>query len=174
MHRVRVAGLGFLRERDVVLGVTMTGLVEFAEILEARDCCVAYQPEHADARLAREALGDAHHADVGERFDRRQRVSDRPFTREHRSDRGQVSAAGEDAETVEAMSMVRGQEVDAPSNRGREGALASGPVALPRRERESLLDALRQRLGTEQAHLRSRELDGEREPLEPGADRDDV
>ena len=89
----------------------------------------------------------------------------------HRLRRLDRAAAGKDGQAAEDGLLLRREEIVAPGDRiahrllaGREGAGAA------RQERQPLLQPLQQRLRREDLDPRGGQLDGQRQPVEPGAD----
>jgi hypothetical protein len=75
-------------------------------------------------------------------------------------------------EKIAERSLVLGQELVAPRDRRPERSLALGGVAgASREQRQPLLKPLEELAGREESDPGRRELDRERQPIEPGADR---
>jgi hypothetical protein len=93
----------------------------------------------------------------------------------HQLRRLERAAPHKDAEPREGESLARRQQVVAPVDRGRERALASRGIARPAREPVRLaLEPLEDLGRREQFRPCRRELDGERQPVEPRADLGDL
>jgi hypothetical protein len=88
-----------------------------------------------------------------------------------RLDGVEPAASGEHRKRREEAPLLVRQEVVAPLDRGPEGLLSLVRVARAAgQKRETLVQSSRQRLRGEQLEPRRRELDREREPVEPPAD----
>ena len=98
-----------------------------------------------------------------------------PSSRRRSADRlggGQVAAAGEDRQAVEQALGAVVEEVVAPGDRGAQGLLPLGQVAGARREQVELVPQPGQdRVRRQELDPGRRQLDRQRHPVEPGADR---
>ena len=88
-----------------------------------------------------------------------------------RLDRLEREPRGEHAEILEQLALRVGEQAHAPVDRRAHRAMPFGKVAHGRRQqRQAPLQTLRDAGGAQDAHLRRRELDRQRQPLEPAAD----
>ena len=82
-----------------------------------------------------------------------------------------VAAAGEDRQPVEQAARPRVEQVVAPGDRAAQRLLAGGQVARPRREDvELVVESDEDRVRREDLDPGGGELDGQRHPMEAGAD----
>jgi len=100
-----------------------------------------------------------------------QRV-ERPIGVADRRDVLQRGATHEHSQPREQGLLAGAQQVVAPGQGGAQRALALRQVACPAHQfGETAPQARQQRLGREDPHMRRRQLDGQRQPVQPGADR---
>ena len=147
------------------------GLARGDQLLAA---VLAERFEHHEAQLAF-LRGPLHEqAVVHERRDAVQHVDAKVFERIADSLRGfERAASGEDRQTAEELLLGRRQQVVAPLDRLPKGLLALRQVPRPAgQELEGPFDPGEQLGGRQDLHARGRELDRERQAIEPAADLD--
>ena len=154
---VAALDLGLLAALGEVLGGELVDRVELAEAADAFD------------------LLGLDEALVGQRHDPVEHVAadlvGRPADRLGRLD---VEAAGERGQPPQEPPLALAQQVVAPGDRAAQRLLALGQVARSRGQHaELLLEAAQDRVGRQELRPGRRQLDRERHPVEPGADRGD-
>src|SRR5206468_691403 len=78
----------------------------------------------------------------------------------------------EDRDTAQEPLLLCVEQRVAPADRRPQGALAQRQVAVARGQQvEGMVEPLEQYRGLEDSHARGGELEGERQPVEPAADR---
>ncbi len=91
-----------------------------------------------------------------------------------RGQRVQAAAAGEHAHPPEHRRQGGGQQLIAPRDGVPQGLLAPRPARVGGSQGQALPEPGQQRLGREQLDPRRGQLDRQRQPVQPGADRRDV
>ncbi len=92
----------------------------------------------------------------------------------HRGQRVQAAAPGEHARPPEYPGQGGAQQLIAPPDGVAEGLLAPRPARIGGGQAQALPEPAAQRFGREQLGPRGGQLDRERQPVQPGADRGDV
>ena len=130
--------------------------------------------ELTEPGLALDAVPLPDEALVDERRERLERFAERHPLAGHRVRELERAPAGEDAEAGEERLLGRLEQVVAPLDRVPQRALALGQVAgAAGQQVEPLLEPAQDRLRVEQLHARGRQLDRQRQTVEPAADRGD-
>ena len=157
-------GVGCLCERAEEVVVAATGVLELAGLLQLLDCKLADRLQQRVALRAEadEALLDQRLQHVQPRSRHLFRGVDGP-------------AAGEDAEPPERLLLPCREQLVAPGDRAAESALALGHVASAhRQQRQRAVEPLEDLRRREHLHTRGRQLEREREVVEPPADLEHV
>ena len=164
---VRTIFLDPVGDREEVLGVPAPDLVGLAARLEPLERVGADRLQHREARLAVGLLLLAEQAVV----DQRREAGQDARAAADRLGGLERAAADEDGEPREERLLVRPEQRVAPVDRRAQRLLARGQVARAAGEQvEALLEPGEQRLRREQLRARGRQLDRERQAVEPDAD----
>jgi hypothetical protein len=89
-------------------------------------------------------------------------------------DCGQVPATGKDSEAAEERLLRGGEQVVGPGDGVAKRLLAARSLPAGGGDIERLVETTQQRLGAEQPHAGGRQFDGQRQPIQTAADRDDL
>src|SRR5215207_3490632 len=164
--------VGLFGEAGELERVAAEQVLVVAGVKEMFQCVLADGRQHREARLARSVLGFPQEAPVDERPDSFQHIG-RGLAggSDNALGRLECEAAHEDRQARVQAALFVGEEVVTPGDRLANGALARRHVRASRgRELETTLQAAEERRGRQHLAPGSRELDGERKPVEPLAD----
>ena len=165
-------GARFFGERDIRARVAHPYEIALVALREAFERELADRDEHAESRLAvdlrlpHQAVLDesAEHVENVAGAELLGRAADLLDLREH-------PAAREDRQPREELALCGVQQIPAPGDRAAKGALSLRQITSGRGEHVEALAELRQhRLRREHLDARRRELDRERQPVEPVTD----
>ena len=151
-----------------------THLVELAlgEQLVVRE--VRNGLQQRNTQLASVILGGAHHAEVDERGDGVERVEAALVELRHGGDPFEVGPASEHAEPSEHDALVGSEQVVAPGDGVAEALLAGRSSSAGCTQVERRVEARQQARWRQQLAPCTGELERQRQPVEPAAERDDV
>ena len=164
-------GLGRHGQRHVVPGVETAGIVDLAILREPFEGELADRLEEQEARFAVGCLLPSDEALLDEGRQRLEGIEAKIRRPADSLGRFERPAADEHAETPEEHLEIRCEEGVAPVDRLAQRLLASRQVARSAAEEgESAAQPAEDRLGAEEARLRRRELDRQRQPVETNDD----
>ena len=170
MAPTKCVGLGLLGQGQAPGGESVSGRFALATGFQLLQPILAHRLQHAEARLALDSLLLAQQTLVDQRGHAGEDI-ERPIRTRHRLRRLDRAAAGKDRQPAEEDLLLRGEQIVAPGDGIAHRLLACRQGAgAARQERQALLQPLQQGLRREDFDPRGGQLDGQRQPVEPGAD----
>ncbi len=168
----RQVGRRLLGERQEPCGMRAKGALGLPRLLQPLKGKLADGLQQTKARHAAGGLLAHDETVVNERLAAPEHVAS--LGREHLRDSGLIvepASADEDRKAAEHDLLVWVEQVVAPGDGMAQAVVANRPIAAAAcQQLEPLVEARQQRARREQLHARGRQLDRERQAVEPGAD----